>query len=167
MTATSGIRNKDFCVSAAADYDRRANDLLIEITSMVVNERGQVLLRCPRLLGPDAYVRLRRGYRNCCGAGSKTSLTRWPQRSDRWARRAVIDYNTMAGRICSSRRCRIAHGHGRFVEDGPRAGVAPSENAPREHGRTLTTTVRSSAPHGNFNEMLGLYHNENGQRFVT
>jgi hypothetical protein len=63
-------------------------------------------------------------------------------------------------------------GHGRFIEDGLRAGVALSENgaARANMGADAADYDRSGRPHivvGNFyNEMLGLYHNENGERFV-
>jgi hypothetical protein len=62
-------------------------------------------------------------------------------------------------------------GHGRFVDEGIRAGVALSENgvARANMGVDAADYDRSGRPHlvvGNFvNEMLGLYHNENGAQF--
>jgi hypothetical protein len=63
-------------------------------------------------------------------------------------------------------------GRGRFVEEALRAGVALSENgaARANMGVDAGDYDRSGRPHivvGNFhNEMLGLYHNENGKTFV-
>src|SRR5262249_3703241 len=63
-------------------------------------------------------------------------------------------------------------GHGRFVDEAVAAGVALSENgaARANMGVDAADYDRSGRPHllvGNFiNEMLGLYHNENGRTFV-
>jgi len=63
-------------------------------------------------------------------------------------------------------------GHGHFVDEGLQAGVALSENgaARANMGVDAADYDRSGRPHlavGNFfNEMLGLYHNENGRLFV-
>ena len=62
-------------------------------------------------------------------------------------------------------------GHGHFVDEAVRAGVALSENgvARANMGTDAADYDRSGRPHivvGNFvNEMLGLYHNENGSLF--
>jgi enediyne biosynthesis protein E4 len=63
-------------------------------------------------------------------------------------------------------------GRGRFVDEAVAAGVALSENgrARANMGADAADFDRSGRPHlvvGNFtNEMLGLYHNENGRTFV-
>ena len=62
-------------------------------------------------------------------------------------------------------------GKGHFVDEGVRAGVALSENgvARANMGVDAADYDRSGRPHivvGNFvNEMLGLYHNDNGAQF--
>ena len=91
---------------------------------------------------------------------------------------AVLDYNgdgwpdLFVGNDRVPAKLYRNDGHGRFVEEGVQAGVALSENgaARANMGVDAADYDRSGRPHlavGNFfNEMLGLYHNENGNVFV-
>ena len=91
---------------------------------------------------------------------------------------AVIDYNMdgwsdlFIGSDRVPAKLYRNDGQGSFVEEGLRAGVALSENgaARANMGVDAADYDRSGHPHivvGNFhNEMLGLYHNEDGDFFV-
>ena len=91
---------------------------------------------------------------------------------------AVIDYNMdgwsdlFIGSDRVPAKLYRNDGQGSFVEEGLRMGVALSENgaARANMGVDAADYDRSGRPHivvGNFhNEMLGLYHNEDGDFFV-
>jgi enediyne biosynthesis protein E4 len=185
VTTTSGIRNSDFCVSAAwLDYDHDGrNDLLI---GNYVNWSSTTEVKCAQegvsgYCGPDAYRPLApKLYRNQGGGRFEDVTVRagLNDPTDKAMGVAVIDYNMdgwpdlFIGSDRVPAKLYRNDGHGRFVEDGLRAGVALSENgaARANMGVDAADYDRSGRPHlvvGNFyNEMLGLYHNENGQRFV-
>lgn len=185
VTAGSGIRNTDFCVSAAwLDYDRDGrNDLLI---GNYVSWSSASEVKCVQdgvrgYCGPDAYRPLApRLYRNQGGGRFEDVSARagLNDPTDKAMGVAVVDYNVdgwpdlFIGSDRVPAKLYRNDGHGRFVEDGLRAGVALSENgaARANMGADAADYDRSGRPHivvGNFyNEMLGLYHNENGERFV-
>jgi len=91
---------------------------------------------------------------------------------------AVLDYNRDGWPDLFVGNDRVAaklyrnDGHGHFVDEGLRAGVAMSESgaARANMGVDAADYDRSGRPHlvvGNFlNEMLGLYHNDNGAMFT-
>jgi hypothetical protein len=185
VTARAGIRNTEFAVSAAwLDYDRDGRvDLFIgnyvrwspeaEVRCGLGGERGYC--------GPDAYRPVApRLYRNV-GDGrfeDVTSRAGLDSPTDKAMGVAVLDYNAdgwpdlFVGNDRVPAKLYRNDGHGRFVEEGVQAGVALSENgASRANmGVDAADYDRSGRPHlvvGNFlNEMLGLYHNENGKVFV-
>jgi hypothetical protein len=131
--------------------------------------------------GPDAYKPLApKLYRNLGGGKFEDASTRagLNDPTDKAMGVAVVDYNMdgwpdlFIGSDRVPAKLYRNDGRGRFVEDGLRAGVALSENgaARANMGADAADYDRSGRPHivvGNFyNEMLGLYHNENGERFV-
>ena len=91
---------------------------------------------------------------------------------------AVLDYNTdgwpdiFVGSDRVPAKLYRNDGTGRFVDEGVRAGVALSEHgvARANMGVDAADFDRSGRPHlvvGNFlNEMLGVYHNDNGRTFT-
>jgi hypothetical protein len=184
-TEQAGIRNSDFAVSAAwLDYDR---DGLVDLfignyvqwspaTEVTCSQRG-VRGYC----GPDAYKPVApKLYRNLGGGRFEgvTARAGLDHATDKAMGVAVLDYNMdgwpdiFIGSDRVPSKLYRNDGHGRFVEDGVRAGVALSENgaARANMGVDAADYDRSGRPHlvvGNFlNEMLGLYHNENGAVFV-
>jgi hypothetical protein len=185
VTASSGIRNSEFCVSAAwLDFDRDGlNDLFVgnyvkwSRATEVVCAQDDVKGYC----GPDAYPPLApKLYRNLGGGRFEDLTTRagLNDPTDKAMGVAVVDYNTDGWPDLFIANDRVPaklyrnDGGGRFIEEGLRAGVALSENgaARANMGVDAADYDRSGRPHivvGNFhNEMLGLYHNENGKSFV-
>jgi hypothetical protein len=185
VTAQSGIRNREFCVSAAwLDYDRDGRaDLLI---GNYVSWSPATDVKCVQegvrgYCGPDAYRPLApKLYRNLGGGRFEdvTARAGLNDPTDKAMGVAVLDYNMdgwpdlFIGSDRVPAKLYRNDGHGHFIEDGLRAGVALSENgaARANMGVDAADYDRSGRPHlvvGNFyNEMLGLYHNENGERFV-
>ena len=185
VTAAAGIRNRDFSVSAAwLDYDRDGlNDLFVgnyvqwapalEGHCAQDGERGYC--------GPDAYKpRAPALYRNR-GNGRFEDVTAragLDDPTDKAMGVAVLDYNGDGWPdifVASDRvpaKLYRNDGGGRFVDEGVRAGVALSEQgvARANMGVDAADFDRSGRPHlvvGNFiNEMLGLYHNDNGRTFT-
>jgi hypothetical protein len=181
----SGIRNADFSVSAAwLDYDRDGLlDLIIgnyvkwspasEVTCAHAGVKGYC--------GPDAYKPVApKLYRNL-GAGrfdDVTTAAGIDDPTDKAMGVATLDYNgdgwpdLFIGSDRVPAKLYRNDGRGRFVEEGLGAGVALSENgvARANMGVDAADYDRSGRPSlvvGNFlNEMLGLYHNENGRQFV-
>jgi hypothetical protein len=185
VTARSGIGNDDFAVSAAwLDYDRDGRvDLFVgnyvEWSSSADTgcSQGGVKGYC----GPDAYKAVAsRLYRNL-GDGRFEDVTArvgLEAPTDKAMGVAVIDYNSdgwpdlFVGSDRVPAKLYRNTGRGRFVDDGVRTGVALSENgaARANMGVDAGDYDRSGRPDlvvGNFvNEMLGLYHNEDGRTFV-
>jgi enediyne biosynthesis protein E4 len=185
VTEKAGIRNADFTVSAAwLDYDRDGlADLFI---SNYVRWSPDAEARCADqgvrgYCGPDAYRPTGpKLYRNLSGGRFEdaTARTGLDRPTDKGMGVAVLDYNSdgwpdvfIANDRVPSKLYRNT-GTGRFVDEGIASGVALSENgATRANmGVDAADYDRSGHPHvivGNFlNEMLGLYHNENGSTFV-
>jgi hypothetical protein len=185
VTRTAGITNDDFAVSAAwLDYDRDGlADLFVgnyvewspgrEVNCASGGIRGYC--------GPDAYrPRAPRLYRNR-GGGRFEDVTRvagLAEPVDKAMGVAVFDYDMdgwpdvfVGSDRVPARLFRNNRGGG-FVEGGVAAGVALSENgrARANMGVDGADYDRSGHPDlvvGNFtNEMLGLYRNEGGSRFV-
>lgn len=184
VTARAGIRNTEFAVSAAwLDYDKDGRvDLFIgnyvrwspeaEVRCGLGGERGYC--------GPDAYKPVApRLYRNVGGGRFEdVSARAGLDAADKAMGVAVLDYNAdgwpdlFVGNDRVPARLYRNDGGRRFVDEGVQAGVAVSENgaARANMGVDAADYDRSGRPHlavGNFfNEMLGLYHNENGKVFV-
>jgi hypothetical protein len=185
QTARAGIRNTEFAVSAAwLDYDRDGLvDLFVgnyvrwspgaEVRCGLGGERGYC--------GPDAYKPVApRLYRNAGGGrfDDVTERAGLDAPTDKAMGVAVLDYNAdgwpdlFVGNDRVPAKLHRNDGRGRFVDEGVHAGVALSENgaARANMGVDAADYDRSGRPHlavGNFfNEMLGLYHNENGRVFV-
>lgn len=185
VTARAGVRNTEFAVSAAwLDYDKDGRvDLFIgnyvrwspeaEVRCGLGGERGYC--------GPDAYKPVApRLYRNSGGGRFEdvTARAGLDTPTDKAMGVAVLDYNgdgwpdLFVGNDRVPAKLYRNDGHGRFVDEGVQAGVALSENgaARANMGVDSADYDRSGRPHlavGNFfNEMLGLYHNENGKVFV-
>ena len=185
VTARAGIRNTEFAVSAAwLDYDRDGRvDLFIgnyvqwspdaEVRCGLGGERGYC--------GPDAYKPVApKLYRNLGGGRFEdvTARAGLDAPSNKAMGVAVLDYNgdgwpdLFVGNDRVPAKLYRNDGHGRFVDEAVQAGVAVSENGVTRAnmGVDAADYDRSGRPHlavGNFfNEMLGLYHNENGKVFV-
>jgi hypothetical protein len=185
VTGQSGIVNREFSVSAAwLDYDR---DGLVDLfignyvqwspATEVVCAQDGVRGYC----GPDSYKpRAPKLYRNR-GSGRFEDVTAragLDTATDKAMGVAVLDYNTdgwpdlFVGSDRVPARLYRNDGRGRFVDEALRAGVALSENgvARANMGVDAADYDRSGRPHllvGNFiNEMLGLYHNDDGTTFV-
>ena len=185
VTARAGIRNTEFAVSAAwLDYDRDGRvDLFIgnyvqwspdaEVRCGLGGERGYC--------GPDAYKPVApKLYRNLGGGRFEdvTARAGLDAPSNKAMGVAVLDYNgdgwpdLFVGNDRVPAKLYRNDGHGRFIDEAVQAGVAVSENgATRANmGVDAADYDRSGRPHlavGNFfNEMIGLYHNENGTVFV-
>jgi enediyne biosynthesis protein E4 len=185
VTESAGIRNRDFTTSAAwLDYDRDGlADLFI---GNYVKWSPDAEVNCAHegvrgYCGPDAYKPVApKLYRNL-GRGRFEDVTKragLDQPTDKAMGIAVLDYNMdgwpdlFVGSDRVPAKLLRNDGHGSFVDEGLRAGVALSENgtARANMGVDAADYDRSGRPHllvGNFlNEMLGLYHNENGRTFV-
>jgi len=185
VTARAGIRNTSFAVSAAwLDYDRDGlADLFI---GNYVQWSPDAEVNCSQegvrgYCGPDAYKPLApKLYRNLGGGRFEDATARagLDDPTDKAMGVAVVDYNMdgwpdiFVGSDRVPAKLYRNDGHGHFVDQGVRAGVALSENgaARANMGVDAADYDRSGRPHlvvGNFlNEMLGLYHNENGAAFV-
>src|SRR5262245_9401745 len=185
VTAASGIRNSEFAVSAAwLDFDRDGHaDLLIGnyVSWSPATDAKCVQDAVRGYCGPDAFRPLGpKLYRNLGGGrfedvSAKAGVN---DPTDKAMGVAILDYNMdgwpdlFIGSDRVPAKLYRNDTHGRFVEDGLRAGVALSENgaARANMGADAADYDRSGHPDiivGNFyNEMLGLYHNENGERFV-
>ena len=185
VTAAAGIRNADFTVSAAwLDYDR---DGLVDLfignyvrwspAAEVICSQNGVRGYC----GPNAYKPVApKLYRNLGGGRFEdvTAGAGLDHPTDKAMGIAVLDYNmdgwpdVFVGSDRVPAKLYRNDGHGGFVDEGVRAGVALSENgaARANMGVDAADYDRSGRPHlvvGNFlNEMLGLYHNRNGSVFV-
>jgi hypothetical protein len=185
VTKTSGIANTDFAVSAAwLDYDRDGQaDLFIgnyvewspdrEVNCASGGVRGYC--------GPDAYrPRAPKLYRNR-GGGRFEDATRTAglaEPVDKAMGVAVLDHDMdgwpdlFVGSDRVPARLFRNNRRGGFDEGGVPAGVALSENgrARANMGVDGADYDRSGHPDlvvGNFtNEMLGLYRNQDGSRFV-
>ena len=185
VTASAGIRNREFSVSAAwLDYDRDGlNDLFIgNYVQWTPALEGHCAQEGERgYCGPDAYKpRAPVLYRNR-GNGRFEDVTAragLDNPTDKAMGVAVLDYNGDGWPdifVASDRvpaKLYRNDGKGRFVDEGVRAGVALSEQgvARANMGVDAADFDRSGRPHllvGNFiNEMLGLYHNDNGRTFT-
>jgi hypothetical protein len=183
VTDRAGIRNRDFTVSAAwLDYDRDGlSDLFVgnyvrwtpsaEVTCAQQGLKGYC--------GPDAYKPVApKLYRNLGrGRFEDVTVAAGLNETSKAMSVVVFDYNgdgwpdIFVGSDRVPARLYRNDGHGRFVDEGLRAGVALSEQgtARANMGADAADYDRSSRPHllvGNFlNEMLGLYHN-NGEYFA-
>ena len=186
VTLRAGIRNSTFAVSAAwLDYDHDGLlDLFVgnyvEWSPAIENQ-----VRCTQdgergYCGPDAYKPVApKLYRNLGGGRFEDATTRagLGDPSDKVMGVAVLDYNgdgwpdLFVGSDRVPAKLYRNDGRGHFVDEAVRAGVALSENgvARANMGADAADYDRSGRPHivvGNFvNEMLGLYHNENGTLF--
>jgi hypothetical protein len=185
VTGRAGIRNREFAVSAAwLDYDRDGLvDLFIgnyvrwspdaEVRCGLGGERGYC--------GPDSYKPVApKLYRNAGGGRFEdvTARAGLDGPTDKAMGVAVLDYNAdgwpdlFVGNDRVPAKLHRNDGRGHFVDQAVQAGVALSElGAARANmGVDWADYDRSGRPHlavGNFfNEMLGLYHNENGSVFV-
>ncbi len=185
VTASAGIRNREFSVSAAwLDYDRDGlNDLFIgNYVQWTPALEGHCAQEGERgYCGPDAYKpRAPALYRNR-GNGRFDDVTAragLDDPTDKAMGVAVLDYNGDGWPdlfVASDRvpaKLYRNDGKGRFVDEGVRAGVALSEQgvARANMGVDSADFDRSGRPHlvvGNFiNEMLGLYRNDNGRTFT-
>src|SRR6266851_2598944 len=185
VTPRAGIRNTEFAVSAAwLAYDR---DGLVDLfIGNYVRWSPEAEVRCGLggergYCGPDSYKPVApKLYRNAGGGRFEdvTARAGLDSPTDKAMGVAVLDYNAdgwpdlFVGNDRVPAKLYRNDGHGRFVEDGVSAGVALSENgaARANMGVDAADYDRSGRPHlavGNFfNEMLGLYHNENGKLFV-
>lgn len=185
VTARAGLRNAGFTVSAAwLDYDRDGlADLFIgnyvrwSPAAEVVCSQDGVRGYC----GPNAYKPVAPAlYRNRGGGRFEdvTARAGLDDATDKAMGVAVLDYNTdgwpdvFVGSDRVPAKLHRNDGNGRFVDVGVAAGVALSESgaARANMGVDAADYDRSGRPHllvGNFlNEMLGLYHNRDGNVFV-
>ncbi len=185
VTVQAGIRNSEFAVSAAwLDADR---DGLVDLyIGNYVRWSPAVEPVCAQAgvrgyCGPDAYKPTApQLYRNLGGGRFEdiTSRAGLADPTDKAMGIAVLDYNSdgwpdiFVGSDRVPAKLYRNEGGGRFVDDGVRAGVALSENgvARANMGVDAADFDRSGRPHiavGNFlNEMLGVYHNDNGRTFT-
>jgi len=186
VTARAGIRNSTFAVSAAwFDYDKDGRLDLFVGNYVQWSPAVEAGVRCTQggvrgYCGPDAYKPVApKLYRNLGdGRFDDVSLRAGlGDPSDKVMGVAVLDYNgdgwpdLFVGSDRVPAKLYRNDGKGRFVDEAVRAGVALSENgvARANMGTDAADYDRSGRPHivvGNFmNEMLGLYHNENGTLF--
>jgi len=186
VTRTAGITNSTFAVSAAwLDYDRDGLPDLFVGNYVQWSPAIEAQVRCAQngergYCGPDAYKPAApRLYHNLGGGHFQdaTVSAGLGDQADKAMGVAVLDYNAdgwpdlFVGSDRVPSKLYRNDGHGHFVDEGIRAGVALSENgvARANMGVDAADYDRSGRPHlvvGNFvNEMLGLYHNENGAQF--
>lgn len=185
VTARAGIRNADFAVSAAwFDYDR--DGLADLFVGNYVTWSRQTEIACAQggirgYCGPDAYKPTApRLYRNLGGGRFEdvTARAGLGSPTNKAMGVAVVDYNGDGWPDLFVANDRVPaklyrnDGRGAFVDEAVAAGVALSENgaARANMGVDAADYDRSGRPHllvGNFlNEMLGLYHNEDGKSFI-
>lgn len=186
VTSQAGIRNSTFAVSAAwLDYDKDGRLDLFVGNYVQWSPAAETGVRCTQggvrgYCGPDAYKPVApKLYRNLGGGRFEDATQRagLADPSDKVMGVAVLDYNgdgwpdLFVGSDRVPARLYRNDGAGHFVDEAVRAGVALSENgvARANMGTDAADYDRSGRPHivvGNFvNEMLGLYHNENGALF--
>ena len=185
VTGRAGIGNAAFAVSAAwLDYDRDGrSDLFV---GNYVQWSPETEPRCAAngvrgYCGPNAYKPVApKLYRNLGGGrfDDVTARAGLDHPTDKAMGVAVLDYNqdgwpdVFVGSDRVPAKLLRNDGHGGFVDEGVRAGVALSENgtARANMGVDAADYDRSGRPHlvvGNFlNEMLGLYHNQDGALFT-
>ena len=185
VTARAGIHNTEFSVSAAwLDYDHDGlADLLI--TNYVQWSPGAEVLCALNgvkgYCGPESYKPTApKLYRNL-GRGRFEDVTvraGLDHATDKAMGVAILDYNgdgwpdVFIGSDRVPAKLYRNDGQGHFVDEAVPAGVALSENgaARANMGVDAADYDRSGRPHlavGNFlNEMIGLYHNQNGKTFV-
>jgi hypothetical protein len=185
VTTQAGIRNADFSVSAAwLDYDRDGlADLLItnyvkwspeaEVLCALNGVKGYCGPESYKPTAPKLYRNLGRGRFDDMSARAGLDHA-----AEKAMGVAILDYNSdgwpdiFIGSDRVPARLYRNDGKGRFVDEAIPAGVALSENgaARANMGVDAADYDRSGRPHlavGNFlNEMIGLYHNENGRTFV-
>jgi enediyne biosynthesis protein E4 len=185
VTERAGIRNTDFSVSAAwFDYDKDGLvDLLI---GNYVRWSPSAEVRCALngvqgYCGPESYKPTApKLYRNL-GRGRFEDISAragLDHPTDKAMGVAILDYNgdgwpdVFIGSDRVPAKLYRNDGQGHFVDEAVPAGVALSENgaARANMGVDAADYDRSGRPHlatGNFlNEMIGLYHNQNGRTFV-
>ncbi|MFN7917801.1 MAG: CRTAC1 family protein [Vicinamibacterales bacterium] len=186
VTAAAGIRNATFAVSAAwLDYDKDGRLDLFIGNYVQWSPAAETQVRCTQggvrgYCGPDAYkAAAPKLYRNLGGGRFEDATARagLDDPSDKVMGVAVLDYNgdgwpdLFVGSDRVPAKLYRNDGKGRFVDEAVRAGVALSENgvARANMGTDAADYDRSGRPHivvGNFvNEMLGVYHNDNGALF--
>ena len=186
VTARAGIRATTFAVSAAwLDYDKDGLVDLFVGNYVQWTPAVERQVRCTQdgvrgYCGPDAYKAVAPTlYRNLGNGRFEDVSVRAGvgDPSDKVMGVAVLDYNVdgwpdlFVGSDRVPAKLYRNDGKGHFVDEGVRAGVALSENgvARANMGADAADYDRSGRPHivvGNFvNEMLGLYHNENGRLF--
>lgn len=186
VTAAAGIRNTTFAVSAAwLDYDRDGRLDLFVGNYVQWSPAAEAQVRCTQggvrgYCGPDAYKAVApKLYRNLGGGRFEDATQRagLDDPSDKVMGVSVLDYNgdgwpdLFVGSDRVPAKLYRNDGRGRFVDEAVRAGVALSENgvARANMGTDAADYDRSGRPHivvGNFvNEMLGVYHNDNGALF--
>lgn len=185
VTSQAAITNTEFAVGAAwLDYDRDGTlDLFI---GNYVRWSPEAEVRCGQAgvrgyCGPDSYKPVAPKLFRGIGNGhfeDVTKRTGLDHPTDKAMGVAIVDYNVdgfpdiFVGSDRVPAKLYRNTGRGGFVDEGVAAGIALSENgATRANmGVDAADYDRSGRPHiavGNFmNEMLGLYHNENGKTFV-
>ncbi len=185
VTERAGIGNHEFAVSAAwLDYDR--DGLADLFVGNYVHWAPDLEVRCGLegevgYCGPDSYQAVApRLYRNLGHGRFEDVTTRagLDSPTDKAMGVTVVDYDgdgwpdLFVGNDCVPAKLYHNDGHGRFVDVAVPAGVAVSElgAARGSMGSDAVDYDRSGRPDllvGNFvNEMLGLYHNENGRTFL-
>jgi hypothetical protein len=186
VTSRAGIRAGTFAVSAAwFDYDKDGLLDLFVGNYVQWSPAIEAQVRCTQdgvrgYCGPDAYKPVAPTLYHNLGGGRFEDVTAragMADPSDKVMGVAVLDYNgdgwpdLFVGSDRVPAKLYRNDGKGHFVDEAVRAGVALSENgvARANMGTDAADYDRSGRPHivvGNFlNEMLGLYHNENGALF--
>ena len=186
VTSRAGIRPGTFAVSAAwFDYDKDGLLDLFVGNYVQWSPAIEAQVRCTQdgvrgYCGPDASKPVAPTLYPNLGGGRFEDVTAragMADPSDKVMGVAVLDYNgdgwpdLFVGSDRVPAKLYRNDGKGHFVDEAVRAGVALSENgvARANMGTDAADYDRSGRPHivvGNFlNEMLGLYHNENGALF--
>ena len=186
VTARAGIRNTTFAVSAAwLDYDKDGLLDLFVGNYVQWSPAAEAQVRCTQggvrgYCGPDAYKPVApKLYRNVGGGRFEDATVKagLGDPSDKVMGVSVLDYDgdswpdLFVGSDRVPAKLYRNDGKGHFVDTAVRAGVALSENgvARANMGTDAADYDRSGRPSivvGNFvNEMLGLYHNDNGALF--